>query len=53
MTPEERQVYEAGLANEYTGFVDFVATHRKIPADTIRNELGATCSTTPGRSSTA
>ncbi len=41
MTPEERQVYEAGLANEYTGFVDFVATHRKIPADTIRNELGA------------
>lgn len=41
MTPEERQVYEAGLATEYANFVDFVATHRGIPADTIRSELGA------------
>lgn len=41
MTAEERQVYQRGLANEYEAFVNWVSQHREIPADTIRNDLGA------------
>ncbi len=41
MTPEERKVMTEGLQNEYGEFVDWVSTHRGIPADTIRNTLGA------------
>ncbi len=41
MTEQERTNYQAGLDAEYTAFVDFVARHRGIEADTIRNDLGA------------
>jgi protease-4 len=41
MTEEERAVLTAGLAAEYDAFVDWVSTHRAIPAQTIRDELGA------------
>ena len=41
MTDEEREHYAAGLANEYTNFVDYVSQHRDIPAATIRDDLGA------------
>lgn len=41
MTAEERAVWTQGIATEYTGFVDWVAKYRKIPAATIRNDLGA------------
>lgn len=41
MTAEEREVWMKGLSREYTGFVDWVAKYRKIPAETIRNDLGA------------
>ncbi|MFP5345715.1 MAG: S49 family peptidase [Actinomycetes bacterium] len=41
MTPEERAVMEAGLEQEYTGFVDWVSQKRGIPAQTIRDDLGA------------
>lgn len=41
MTDQEREVYSQGMQVEYAQFVDFVAEHRGIPADTIRNDLGA------------
>ncbi|HEX5512722.1 MAG TPA: S49 family peptidase [Actinomycetales bacterium] len=41
MTPEERKVMTEGLQSEYAEFVDWVSSHRGIPADTIRNTLGA------------
>ncbi|MDN5802975.1 MAG: S49 family peptidase [Microlunatus sp.] len=41
MTPEERAVFMKGLVNEYNAFVDHVAANRKIPAATIKNDLGA------------
>jgi protease IV len=41
MTPEERAVLDAGLEREYTAFVDWVSTQRDIPAQTIREDLGA------------
>ncbi len=41
MTPEERKVMTEGLQSEYTQFVDWVSAKRGIPADTIRNTLGA------------
>ena len=41
MTELERSVYTRGLEVEYAQFVDFVAEHRQISADTIRNDLGA------------
>lgn len=41
MTAEERKVWSDGIAREYDAFVDWVSTHRKIPAATIRNDLGA------------
>lgn len=41
MTAEERANYTHGLEVEYAQFVDFVAEHRGIPAERIRNELGA------------
>ncbi|WP_461022659.1 S49 family peptidase [Thalassiella azotivora] len=41
MTAEERAVLDAGLESEYTQFVDWVSQARGIPAQTIRDELGA------------
>lgn len=41
MTTKERDVYTAGLAREYDAFVSWVSSARGIPADTIRNDLGA------------
>ncbi len=41
MTEEEREVYTNGLAAEYRQFVDFVAEHRGIEAQRIKDELGA------------
>ncbi|MDO5498306.1 MAG: S49 family peptidase, partial [Propionibacteriaceae bacterium] len=41
LTEEERTVLMDGLENEYTLFVDHVATLRDIPAQTIRDDLGA------------
>ncbi len=41
MNAEERKVFTDGMAREYAAFVDHVAAGRKIPAATIRNELGA------------
>ncbi|MDO4717929.1 MAG: S49 family peptidase [Propionibacteriaceae bacterium] len=41
MTEEERKVFTNGLNIEYDSFVNWVSQERKIPADTIRNELGA------------
>ncbi|MDO4785230.1 MAG: S49 family peptidase [Propionibacteriaceae bacterium] len=41
MTEEERQVFTNGLNIEYDNFVNWVAKERKIPAERIRNELGA------------
>lgn len=41
MTDKERQVYTDGIAREYNVFVDWVSQARNIPADTIRNDLGA------------
>ncbi len=41
MSAEEKKVFTDGMAREYAAFVDHVAAGRKIPAATIRNELGA------------
>ncbi len=41
MTDEERAVFTAGMAREYAAFVDTVAQGRSIPAQTIRDEIGA------------
>ena len=41
MTAEERAVFTNGLANEYNGFVDWVSKGRGIPAQTIKDDLGA------------
>ena len=41
MTEEEREVYGNGMAIEYENFVNFVAEHRGIPAETIVDDLGA------------
>lgn len=41
MSPEERTNILDGLAKEYTHFVDWVSQNRGIPADVIRNDLGA------------
>lgn len=41
MTAEEREVYGNGMAIEYDNFVNFVAEHRDIPAQTIVDDLGA------------
>lgn len=41
MTDEERANYTHGIAREYDAFVQWVADSRGIPADTIRNDLGA------------
>lgn len=41
MTEEERAVWQNGLANEYSQFVDAVSEGRDIPAQTIRDDLGA------------
>ncbi len=41
MQPEEREVYMQYLSSEYDDFVNWVADHREIPADTIRNDYGA------------
>ncbi|MDO5285487.1 MAG: S49 family peptidase [Actinomycetia bacterium] len=41
MTPEEKAIWVNGLANEYEQFVDWVAQGRKIPAETIKTQLGA------------
>lgn len=41
MTAEERAVWQGGLAKEYAQFVDAVAEGRGIPAQTVRDDLGA------------
>lgn len=41
MTAEERASLTKGLENEYGAFVNWVSEARGIPADKIRNELGA------------
>lgn len=41
MTDEERKLFTAGLAGEYDAFVNHVSTNRKIPAQTIKDVLGA------------
>lgn len=41
MTPEERAVMTTGIEREYTAFVDWVSKQRGIPAQTIRDDLGA------------
>lgn len=41
MRPEEREVWMDMLATEYDAFVTWVAEHRDIPAETIRDEYGA------------
>lgn len=41
MRPEEREVWTSFLSAEYDTFVTWVAEHRDIPAETIRNEYGA------------
>lgn len=41
LTAEERAIFQHGIDNEYADFVDHVATHRGIPAATIRDDLGA------------
>lgn len=41
MLPEEREAWNAYLASEYDIFVNWVAEHRDIPAQTIRDEYGA------------
>lgn len=41
LAPDEREVFTRGLANEYAAFVDHVATKRKLPAQAIRDDLGA------------
>ncbi len=41
MTQAERTIMMNGLENEYGSFVNWVAEARNIPADTIRNDLGA------------
>lgn len=41
LTDEERSVFMNGLANEYTAFVDHVSAKRGIPAEVIRNDIGA------------
>ena len=41
MTPEERAVMTTGIEREYTAFVDWVSQQRGIPAQTIRDDLGA------------
>lgn len=41
MTDEERKLFTAGLSGEYDAFVNHVSTNRKIPAQTIKDVLGA------------
>lgn len=41
LTPEERAIFQQGVDNEYAAFVDHVATQRSIPAETVRDDLGA------------
>lgn len=41
LTDEERQVFQQGVDNEYAVFVDHVAAGRDIPAEVIRDDLGA------------
>ena len=41
VTDEERRVLQQGLDNEYANFVTAVATARKIPEATIRDQMGA------------
>lgn len=41
LTSEERETLQDGLDAEYDEFVAYVSEHRGIPADSIRNELGA------------
>ena len=41
MTAAERENYQHGLDVEYDAFVNHVAAGRKMPADRIKNELGA------------
>ncbi len=40
-TTEELAIMQRGADNNYTAFVNFVAKKRGIPADTIRNQIGA------------
>ncbi|MDG2990417.1 S49 family peptidase [Candidatus Synechococcus calcipolaris G9] len=41
LTPEELQVFQAGLDQEYTVFVNHVAENRGMDANIIRNQMGA------------
>ena len=41
MTEEERSVWQAGLAREYSEFVGAVSRGRGIPEQTVRDDLGA------------
>lgn len=41
MTDEEAEMYGHGIQVEYDMFVNFVAEHRGIPAETIVDDLGA------------
>lgn len=41
MTDEEREAFMSFMRSEYASFVGWVSKHREIPADTIRNDLGA------------
>jgi protease IV len=41
LTEEERSVFMQNLSIEYAAFVDYVSAKRNIPADVIRNDLGA------------
>lgn len=41
LTPEETAMLQKTVNNEYDGFVQFVSEHRDIPAQTIRDKIGA------------
>lgn len=41
LTPEEIQVFQAGVDQEYTSFVNHVAENRGIPVNVIREQMGA------------
>lgn len=41
ITDEERTIFQQGIDNEYDNFVNHVAEHRGIDAETIVNSLGA------------
>lgn len=41
LTVDETKALQQSVNNEYDEFVNYVSTQRKIPADTIRTQLGA------------